>query len=135
MSKKGADKEENQELSQQIKRLKEINLEEDEESPEQPEAAPSVAERSLPREWRIPRDLSLDNIIGNIEREVSTRRNLNNFCENVAFVSQVEPKTVCDALKDDNWINAMHDELNQFAKNNVWTLVPRTKEMNVIGTK
>jgi len=29
----------------------------------------------------------------------------------------------------------MHEELNQFARNEVWTLVPRSKEMNVIGTK
>ena len=29
----------------------------------------------------------------------------------------------------------MHEELNQFTINEVWTLVPRSKEMNVIGTK
>jgi len=29
----------------------------------------------------------------------------------------------------------MQDELNQFSKNDVWYLVPRTKEMNVIGAK
>jgi len=53
----------------------------------------------------------------------------------MAFVSQTEPKTVADALEDSNWITAMHEELNQFARNEVWTLVPRTSEMNVIGTK
>jgi len=53
----------------------------------------------------------------------------------MAFVSQVEPKSVGEALEDSNWINAMHEELNQFARNEVWTLVPRSKEMNVIGTK
>jgi len=30
------------------------------------------------------------------------------------FVSQIEPKTICDALKYENWVVAMHDELNQF---------------------
>jgi len=30
---------------------------------------------------------------------------------------------------------SMHDELNQFTRNNVWVLVPRSHEMNVIGTK
>jgi len=28
----------------------------------------------------------------------------------------------------------MHDKLNQFTRNNVWIMVPRTKEMNIIGT-
>jgi len=60
---------------------------------------------------------------------------LNHYCEHMAFVSQVEPKSVTEALEDNNWINAMHEELNQFARNEVWTLVPRSKEMNVIGTK
>jgi len=53
----------------------------------------------------------------------------------MAFVSQVEPKTVADALEHNNWINEMHEKLNQFAINEVWTLVARTKQMNVIGTK
>jgi len=37
----------------------------------------------------------------------------------MAFVSQLEPKIVAEALKDNNWINAMHEELNQFARNEV----------------
>jgi len=35
----------------------------------------------------------------------------------MAFVSQTEPKTVADAMEDSNWITAMHEELNQFARN------------------
>jgi len=53
----------------------------------------------------------------------------------MTFVSQTESKTVADALEDSSWITAMHKELNQFAKNEVWTLVPKTSGMNVIGTK
>jgi len=37
----------------------------------------------------------------------------------MAFVSQIEPKTVGEALEDNNWINVMHEELNQFAINEV----------------
>jgi len=77
----------------------------------------------------------LDNVIGEVHKEVSTRRSLNHFCEHMTFVSQVEPKTVADALEDNNWINAMHEELNQFARNEVWRLVPISKQMNIIRTK
>jgi len=50
-------------------------------------------------------------------------------------VSQIEPKTVQDALSDSNWISAMQEELNQFTRNDMCCLVPKTSGMNVIGTK
>jgi len=46
--------------------------------------------------------LSLDNVIGDIAKRVSTRKQLSQLCLNVAFLSQIEPKTVDDALKDEN---------------------------------
>ena len=92
----------------------------------------STGSAGLPKEWKTPRDLTFDNDIGNIEKRVSTRKALNNFCETMAFVSQEEPKNLNEALKDSNWILAMQEELNQFALNEVWTLVPRIPEMNII---
>jgi len=89
----------------------------------------------LPKEWRVPRNLSLDNVIGQVQKGVSTRSALNQLCQHMAFVSQTKPKTIADALEDSSWITAMHEELNQFARNEVWTLVPKTSGMNVIGTK
>jgi len=74
----------------------------------------------LPKEWRIPRDLSVENIIGQINRGVSTRRIVANFCNHTTFVSNVEPKSINEALKDEHWIAAMHEELNQFVRNDVW---------------
>jgi len=38
----------------------------------------------LPKEWKTPRDITLNNVIGNIEKGVSTRNSLNNLCETVA---------------------------------------------------
>jgi hypothetical protein len=40
-----------------------------------------------------------------------------------------------EALQDDSWVTAMHDELHQFTRNDVWTLVPRPSNHNIIGTK
>jgi len=93
-----------------------------------------VADSNLPKEWIEPKELSKDNIIGDIEQGVSTRRKLA-FIQHVAFVSQIEPKNVNDALCDSNWVVVMQDELNQFTKNDVWSLVPKIDETNVIGTK
>jgi len=42
---------------------------------------------------------------------------------------------VNDALCDSNWVVAMQDELNQFTRNDVWSLFPKTDAMNMIGTK
>ena len=89
----------------------------------------------LPKECKTPRDLTLDNVIGNIEKDVSTRNSLNNLCETMAFVSQEEPKNLDEALRDKDWILAMQEELNQLVLNEVWSLVPRIPEMNIIGTK
>jgi len=30
----------------------------------------------------------------------------------MAFIFKIEPKSIGDALKDENWVAAMHDELN-----------------------
>ncbi|GJU04771.1 retrovirus-related pol polyprotein from transposon TNT 1-94 [Tanacetum coccineum] len=51
------------------------------------------------------------------------------------FCNANEPKNVNEALKDDSWIIAMQEELNQFVANNVWELVPQPKNMAIIGTK
>ena len=77
----------------------------------------------------------MENIIGQIKEGVSTRSSISNFCRHTAFVSQVEPKSIKEALKDEKCVDAMHGELNQFAGNDVWFLVPKTDEMNIIGSK
>ncbi|XP_021817134.1 uncharacterized protein LOC110759390 [Prunus avium] len=40
-----------------------------------------------------------------------------------------------EAIVDNEWILAMQEELNQFTRNDVWYLVPRPTNTNVIGTK
>ncbi|XP_030958273.1 uncharacterized protein LOC115980130 [Quercus lobata] len=47
----------------------------------------------------------------------------------------VEPTKAKEALQDESWVKAMHDELLQFQRNDVWTLVPRPEGEHIIGTK
>ncbi|GJX51781.1 retrovirus-related pol polyprotein from transposon TNT 1-94 [Tanacetum coccineum] len=47
----------------------------------------------------------------------------------------IEPKNINEALKDESWVIAMQEELNQFISNDVWELVPNPKNMTIIGTK
>jgi hypothetical protein len=75
----------------------------------------------------IARDHPLDTIIGDISRGIQTRSRLASFCEHFLFVSSIEPKKIEEALIDVDWVNAMHEELNNFTRNQVWELVERPK--------
>lgn len=46
-----------------------------------------------------------------------------------------EPKTIKSALQHTGWLKAMHEELSALRLNKTWDLVPRTKNMNVVGCK
>jgi hypothetical protein len=63
-----------------------------------------------------------------------TRSRLATFCEHCSFVSSKLPLRVEDALKIPDWVMAMQEELNNFTRNEVWSLVERPKQ-NVIGIK
>ena len=51
------------------------------------------------------------------------------------YLSQVKPTKVEEALQDESWVEVMHDELLQFQRNDVWTLVPRPEGVHIISTK
>ena len=51
------------------------------------------------------------------------------------MISQVEPKDVGEACKDNHWIQEMKEDLDQIMKNDTWELVPRLENKNVIGIK
>jgi hypothetical protein len=77
----------------------------------------------------------LNIIIGDISRGVRTRSKWTSFCEHFSFVSFIQLKKIEEALRDVDWVNAMHEELNNFTRNQVWELVERPKNHNVIRTK
>ncbi|GJR56621.1 retrovirus-related pol polyprotein from transposon TNT 1-94 [Tanacetum coccineum] len=76
----------------------------------------------------------LENVIGNLNQRTlrSQAQDKSNF---FCFISTLEPKNINEALKDENWVMAMQEELNQFKTNEVWELVPNPMDMTIIGTK
>jgi hypothetical protein len=76
-------------------------------------------------------------IIGNLNERVtwySRSAHLSCFT-NTLFVVLFEPQDVGHALSDSSWVNAMHEELENFERNQVLTLVEPPKDVNVMGTK
>jgi hypothetical protein len=51
------------------------------------------------------------------------------------FVALFEARDIGHTLSDLIWVNVMHEELENFEGNQVWTLVEPPHDVNVIGTK
>jgi hypothetical protein len=51
------------------------------------------------------------------------------------FVALFETRDVGHALFDSSWVNAMHERLENFERNQVWIIVEPSRDVNVIGTK
>jgi hypothetical protein len=64
-------------------------------------------------------------IIGNLNERVtrSSRSAHLSYFTNTLFVALFEPRDIGHALYDLSWVNAMHEELGNFERNQVWTLV------------
>ncbi|GKB15959.1 retrovirus-related pol polyprotein from transposon TNT 1-94 [Tanacetum coccineum] len=84
------------------------------------------------------KDHPLENIIGALDRPVSTRLQLHEqalFCYYDAFLTSVEPKNYKEALTQACWIKAMQEELHEFERLEVWELVPPPDKAFVISLK
>jgi hypothetical protein len=94
-----------------------------------------VSERGAPS--HIQKRHPPQQIIGNLnERVTHSSRSAHISCfSNTLFVALFEPQDVGHALSDSSWVNAMHEELENFERNQVWTLVDPLRDVNVIGTK
>ena len=77
--------------------------------------------------------------MGNIYKLTLRKRTVDkcvtNFVSYSCYLSQVELTKVEEAFQDESWVKAMHDELLQFQRNDVWTLVPRLEGEHIIDTK
>ena len=62
------------------------------------------------------------NIIGSLDESLRLRKR-NKFLANHVtyhcYLAQFEPKKVEKALQDEKWVESMHEELNQFVRNDV----------------
>ncbi|GJR23942.1 putative ribonuclease H-like domain-containing protein [Tanacetum coccineum] len=104
---------------------------------------------------RIHKDHPIDNVIGEVQSTVQTRRMLKptseqgflsdvyeqkthdtlNTCLYACFLSQIEPTSIAKALSDSSWVEAMQEELLQFKLQQVWILVDLLNGKMTIGTK
>ena len=87
---------------------------------------------------RVVKNYPESNIIRSLNEGLHLRKGntlLANHVTYHCYLAQFEPKNVEEALQDENWVDSMHEELNQFVRNDVWELVPRPKIVHVIGTK
>ncbi|GJT49347.1 retrovirus-related pol polyprotein from transposon TNT 1-94 [Tanacetum coccineum] len=102
---------------------------------------PTVVHTATPNSEHVnkwTKDHPLDNIIGELERPISTRLQLHEqalFCYYDAFLTSVEPKNYKDALTQACWIEAMQEELHEFDRLEVWELVPRPDKVMIITLK
>jgi hypothetical protein len=89
--------------------------------------------------WREPpRRVQVDHpdsrIIGDMnERTTRSGVRNNSHFAHVAFVATVEPKDIGYALSDHNKVNSMHEELENFERNQVWELVDPPQGVSRLG--
>jgi hypothetical protein len=92
-------------------------------------------------EWGAPSHVQKahppQQIIGNLNERVTQCSRLAHLScfTNTLFVALFDPQDVGHGFSDLSWVNAMHAELENFERNQVWTLVEPPHDVIVTGTK
>jgi hypothetical protein len=93
-----------------------------------------ASRREPPRQVQV--DHPSSRIIGDMnERTTQSRVHNNSHFAHAAFVATFEPKDIGHALYDHNWVNSMHEEFENFERNQVCELVDPPPGCKPIGTK
>ncbi|GJU69818.1 zinc finger, CCHC-type containing protein [Tanacetum coccineum] len=92
--------------------------------------------------WSRDKHILLVNILGEPQAGVTTRSGVRDSeaalaheCLYVNFLFEIETKKVTEALEEEAWVISMQENLNQFERNNVWTLVSTPYGKTIIRTK
>ncbi|GJZ84171.1 retrovirus-related pol polyprotein from transposon TNT 1-94 [Tanacetum coccineum] len=97
-----------------------------------------TSNNQLPHVQKWTQAHPLANIIGDKDRPVSTRKQLETdamWCFFNEFLTHVEPKTYKQALEHSCWIEAMQEEIHEFERLDVWILVPCPDNILIIPLK
>jgi hypothetical protein len=98
----------------------------------------SVIEATSSREapWYIQCRHPPQTMIGDINQRVTWSRSYHiSYFTHSAFVASFEPRDIGHALSNADWVNVMHEELENFEWNQVWVLVLPPPDCHPIGTK
>ncbi|GKF04229.1 hypothetical protein Tco_0034897 [Tanacetum coccineum] len=83
---------------------------------------------------RIHKDHPIDNVIGEVQSTIQTRR-MSKCTSEQGFLNDIEPTNIAKALFDSSWVEAMLEELLQFKLQQVWILVDLPNGKKAIGIK
>ena len=67
-----------------------------------PHQVQGESSQDLPKDWKFVINHPQYQIIGNPSSGVRTRSSLQNICNNLSSISQIEPKSINNALDDEN---------------------------------
>ncbi|GKE72182.1 retrovirus-related pol polyprotein from transposon TNT 1-94, partial [Tanacetum coccineum] len=87
---------------------------------------------------RWTKDHPIANMIGDLSRSVSTRKQLQTnamWCYFDAFLTSVEHKNFKQAMTESSWIDAMQEEIHEFQRLEVWELVSCLDKVLLIKLK
>ena len=73
----------------------------------------------LKKDFVEVKDHPRSQILGELTKGVQTRSQIE-YIANSAFISQIEPKKIDEAILDDFWMLSMQEELNQFVRKKSW---------------
>jgi hypothetical protein len=107
--------------------------------PAAPKEAPTAIEghttslREAPQ--HIQRRHLSQTMIGDIDHQVTQSRSHILHFAHSAFIASFEPRDIGHSLSNADWVSAMHEELENFERNQVWVLVPPPLDCHPIGIK